>query len=90
MAGDRPMSSGPSNADPLSPYLYELVWRLLQEPLTAAELAAVHNTPSPSWGKWTAQETANRLRSLVARGWVTREETGIYRATPRAREAVSW
>jgi hypothetical protein len=75
-----------AQAVPLAPYQYELVYALLYEPLTAGELASILR-----W-RWvfTAQGVASRLRPLVKRGWVERSETGIYRATDRARQAVCW
>lgn len=70
----------------LLPYQYELIFCVIHEPLTAAEIGAA----MPMRWRWTAQEVSPRLRPLLKRGWVERDESGIYRATQRAIEAVSW
>lgn len=76
--------------DALYPYQYELLWAILREPLAASELAA--SWPGRSYIQYNANPAlaiSNRLRPLVKRGWLTLDD-GIYRATDRAREAVSW
>lgn len=70
---------------PLAAYQYEMVWHLLQEPLTAAELLT-----EVRYAGATPLSMASRLRPLVKRGWIERSPTGIYRATEKARRAVSW
>jgi hypothetical protein len=73
-------------SDPLMPYQYSLVWVLMHEGgLTAGELA--HTAPVRHWNA-SPLAMANRLRPLVARGWLEVED-GIYRATARARAAMS-
>jgi hypothetical protein len=67
---------------PLMPHEYFYVWQLLREPLTAGELDHVQIT------RPTAK--AAQLRPLVKRGWITKDDSGIYRATERARQAVWW
>jgi hypothetical protein len=73
--------------EPLTPYQYELVWRLMQEPMTANELVTVAGIRAHGS---SPRSVAQSLRALVARGWIARDEAGAYRATERAREAVSW
>lgn len=67
---------------PLYPYQYEMLWRLDRSPLTAAALGAI------GWngGQWTAQETANRLRSLTHRNLVYRATDGRYFLTADGNE----
>jgi hypothetical protein len=73
-------------SDPLYPFQYEIIWRLMREPALAAELARL-----PRWRDLaSAQGMAGRLRPLVKRGWLIRDESGVYRATDKARKAVSW
>jgi hypothetical protein len=67
---------------PLTPAEYHLIWQLIGEPLAASELQGQ--------GGESVQKRSAELRTLVARGWVERDGTGIYMATSRARKAVSW
>lgn len=72
---------------PLAPYEYEMVWWLIREPLTAGELhECLPFFKRPS----STQATASKLAVLAKRGWIERSPTGIYRATEKARQAVSW
>jgi hypothetical protein len=73
-------------AEVLLPYQYEMIFALIQEPLTAAGLGCA----MPGRWRWSAQQVSPRLRPLVKRGWVERDDSGVYRATQRAIEAVSW
>jgi hypothetical protein len=70
--------------DPLHPYQYELVHRLMSEPLSAGELTTLW--PFRHWHA-SPLSMANRLPPLVRHGWLDVEH-GIYRATARARAAM--
>lgn len=75
------------SVEPLAPYQYELVHVLLVNSYTARELSERY----PAYVKgWDGRRIAGVLRPLVARGWVLRSESGVYSASDRAREAVSW
>jgi hypothetical protein len=74
------------------------VYALIRERLTAYELS--FQWPMRTWlsdsdsGRSRALSMFNRLRPLIARGWVQKVPTdpasGIYEATERARASVSW
>ena len=78
-------------SEPLYPYQYEIVWHLMQQPRTAAQLTRLLSFKHSST---SILGTVNQMRPLLRRGWVRKSESdpasGIYEATERAREAVSW
>jgi hypothetical protein len=74
------------------PYLYEVLWGMaLNGPTTAMEIASARNRPADrkSWQRWTSQQAANRMRTVVKLGLVERSKEGIYSLTPFGREWMS-
>lgn len=70
---------------PLMPYQYEIVFALFDQPLTAGEMC--HEPFARECGA-SPLSMASRMRPLVKRGWISRDDSGIYRVTPWARSAM--
>lgn len=74
------------------PSLYEVVWNVaLHGPLTAQEIAEHRNLPTHmhDYNRWTPQQAANRMRTLIRLGLFERDENGFYLLTPAGRRWVS-
>lgn len=73
------------------PYLYRTVWNIaMHGPLVASEIADDHNRGEDSvYFRWTAQQAANRMRTLARLGLVERDEDGFYLLTPDGRRWIT-
>lgn len=69
------------------PHEFDLLWRLSLEPLTAGELGRSLPLSSPSRYD-SARTTGTKLKGLVRRGFIRRDESGIYRITKEGRAYV--
>lgn len=70
------------------PYEFELLWRLAQGPLTAAELAEEMNRPMARRYNETPLTVGTKLKGHVRRGFLSRDEHLIYRITEKGRAYV--